>query len=76
MKIEHDVEHDIAYIALTPSLKRGAAKVTTHGNATLPEFWQRMDVEVTFKLDWDGNGALIGIELAPASKLLPKEALK
>lgn len=75
MKIEYDKDHDIAYVALGAAKAKDVA-YTTVGNGTLPEPWHRSDVSVTFTLDWDKKGRLLGIEVSPASAVLAPEALK
>lgn len=75
MKIEY-FENDTAYLALKRHVKRNDVAYTTNGNALLPEPWQTKDVQLTFSLEWDADGRLLGLRFSPASAILPKDELE
>ena len=63
MRITHDREADAAYVYVRHKIPPGGAARTRSVRT------QNGDVN----LDFDKDGCLVGVELIPASKLLPKE---
>jgi uncharacterized protein YuzE len=73
MRTTYDADHDIAYIYLHEEDTLVQVEHTSPGRTLIPLGRGNFSL---LNLDWDPQGRLVGIEVAPASKLLHPELLQ